>query len=230
MAIEGEQDLTGFHESIRTLRNSILLGSFDRQYRSLLVTSAAPGEGKTTTAANLATAHAEQGKRTLLIDGDLRRPSVHRNFNLPSVIGLSNVLLGEIPWREALVKVEGLEQLHILAAGPPSRRASDLIGRGLAELLEEASSDYDLVVLDAPPLLGFAEPLQMATAVDGVIVVARAGQTSRKAVASVLATLNRLRAKVVGLVLNEVHKELSDSYYYYGYYRSYYAAKEEVPS
>ncbi|HTB15118.1 MAG TPA: polysaccharide biosynthesis tyrosine autokinase [Bryobacteraceae bacterium] len=228
MAIEGERDLTGFHESIRTLRNSILLGSFDRQYRSLLITSAAPGEGKTTTAANLATAHAEQGKRTLLIDGDLRRPSVHRNFNLPSVVGLSNVLLGEIPWRDALVRVEGLEELHILAAGPPSRRASDLIGRGLAELLEEASSDYDLVVLDAPPLLGFAEPLQMATAVDGVIVVARAGQTSRKAVASVLATLNRLRARVVGLVLNEVHKELSDSYYYYGYYRSYYAPKEEA--
>jgi polysaccharide biosynthesis transport protein len=230
MAIEGERDLTGFHESIRTLRNSILLGSFDRQYRSLLVTSAAPGEGKTTTAANLATAHAEQGKRTLLIDGDLRRPSVHRNFNLPSVVGLSNVLLGEIRWRDAVVKVEGLENLHILAAGPPSRRASDLIGRGLAELLEEASSDYDLVVLDAPPLLGFAEPLQMATAVDGVIVVARAGQTSRKAVAMVLATLNRLRAKIVGLVLNEVHKELSDSYYYYGYYRSYYAPKEGVPS
>jgi succinoglycan biosynthesis transport protein ExoP len=230
MAIEGEQDLTGFHESIRSLRNSILLGSFDRQYRSLLVTSAAPGEGKTTTAANLATAHAEQGKRTLLIDGDLRRPSVHRNFNLPSVVGLSNVLLGEIPWRDAVIKVEGLEDLHILAAGPPSRRASDLIGRGLAVILEEASSDYNLVVLDAPPLLGFAEPLQMATAVDGVIVVARAGQTSRKAVASVLATLNRLRATVVGLVLNEVHKELSDSYYYYGYYRSYYAPKEEAPS
>jgi capsular exopolysaccharide synthesis family protein len=230
MAIEGEQDLTGFHESIRTLRNSILLASFDRQYRSLLVTSAAPGEGKTTTAANLATAHAEQGKRTLLIDGDLRRPSVHRNFSLPSVVGLSNVLLGEIPWRDALVKVEGLEQLHILPAGPPSRRASDLIGRGLAEILEEAASDYDLVLLDAPPLLGFAEPLQMATSVDGVIVVARAGQTTRKAVASVLATLNRLRAKVVGLVLNEVHKELSDSYYYYGSYRSYYASKEEVPT
>jgi succinoglycan biosynthesis transport protein ExoP len=230
VAIEGELDLTGFHESVRTLRNSILLGSFDRQYRSLLVTSAAPGDGKTTTAANLATAHAEQGKRTLLIDGDLRRPSVHRNFNLPSVVGLSNVLLGEIPWRDAVVKVEGLEDLHILAAGPPSRRASDLIGRGLSEVLEEASSEYDLVVIDAPPLLGFAEPLQMATAVDGVIVVARAGQTSRKAVASVLATLTRLRAKVVGLVLNQVHKELSDSYYYYGYYRAYYAPKEQVPS
>jgi capsular exopolysaccharide synthesis family protein len=217
-----ERELSGFGESVRTLRNSILLGSFDRQYRSLLVTSAMPGEGKTTTAAHLAAAHAEQGKRTLLIDGDLRRPSIHRNFNLPSVVGFSNALLGEIPWREAVLVVEGLPELHILPAGPPSRRASDLIGRGLTEVLEEASAEYDLIVLDAPPLLGFAEPLHMAAAVDGVVVVARAGQTSRKAVASVLATLNRLRAKVVGVVLNEVHKELSDSYYYYGYYRSYY--------
>ncbi len=227
-AAQHEQDLSGFGESVRTLRNSILLSSFDRRYRSLLVTSAAPGEGKTTTAANLAAAHAEQGQRTLLIDGDLRRPSVHRNFNLQSVVGLSNVLLGEIPWRDALIQVDGLPKLHILPAGPPSRRASDLVGRGLVELLEEASVDFDLVMLDAPPLLGFAEPLQMATAVDGVIVVARAGQTSRQAVATVLATLNRLRAKVVGLVLNEVHKELSDSYYYYGYYRSYYRPKEKA--
>jgi capsular exopolysaccharide synthesis family protein len=215
---------------VRTLRNSILLGSFDRQYRSLLVTSAAPGEGKTTTAANLAAAHAEQGKRTLLIDGDLRRPSVHRNFNLPSAVGLSNALLGEIPWRAAVIEAKGNPGLHILPAGPPSRRASDLIGRGLVELLAEASAEFDLVMLDAPPLLGFAEPLQMATAVDGVIVVARAGQTSRKAVATVLATLNRLRAHVVGVVLNEVHKELSDSYYYYGYYRSYYRPVEEEVS
>jgi len=223
-----EQDLSGFGESVRTLRNSILLGNFDRHYRSLLVTSAAPGDGKTTTAANLAAAHAEQGKRTLLIDGDLRRPSVHRNFNLPSVVGLSNALLGEISWREALVQTAALPHLYILPAGPPSRRASDLVGRGLAELLEEAASEYDLVILDAPPLLGFAEPLQMATAVDGVLVVARAGRTSRKAVASVLATLTRLRAKVVGLVLNEVHKELSDSYYYYGNYRSYYRPRAEA--
>ena len=217
-----EHEVSGFGESVRTLRNSILLANFDRRYRSLLVTSASPGEGKTTTAANLAVAHAEQGLRTLLIDGDLRRPSVHRNFNLPSVVGLSNALLGELNWKEALLHLEGLPELDILPAGPPSRRASDLVGRGLTEVLEEASSEYDLVILDAPPLLGFAEPLQMATAVDGVVVVAKAGQTSRKAVASVLATLNRLRAKVVGIVLNEVHKELSDSYYYYGYYRSYY--------
>jgi capsular exopolysaccharide synthesis family protein len=218
---------TGFGESVRTLRNSILLAHLDRRYRSLLVTSAAPGEGKTTTASNLAVAHAEQGQRTLLIDGDLRRPSVHRNFNLPGATGLANALLGEYHWRAAVIPVEGLPDLHVLPAGAPSRRAADLLGRGLMELIEEASADYDLVILDGPPLLGFAEPLQMATAVDGVLVIVRAGQTTRKAVASVLAILNRVRAKTVGLVLNEVHRELSDSYGYYGYYRSYYRAPQE---
>ena len=227
-AADAEADASGFSESVRTLRNSILLANFDHRYRSLMVTSAAPGEGKTTMAANLAAVHAGQGKRTLLIDGDLRRPSVHRNFNLPSLVGLFNVLIGELPWRDALLAVEEIPNLSVLAAGPPTRRASDLMGRGLSELIEEASAEFDLIVLDAPPLLGFAEPLQMATAVDGVVVVARAGQTSRKAVASVLTTLHRLRVKVIGLVLNEVHRDLSDSYYYYGYYRSYYHARPEA--
>lgn len=227
-AADTAPDLSGFNESIRTLRNSILLANFEHRYRSLMVTSAAPGEGKTTMAANLAAVHAGQGKRTLLIDGDLRRPSVHRNFNLPTVVGLFNVLMGEIPWREALLAVEEIPNLSILPAGPSTRRASDLVGRSLSELIEEASEEFDLVVLDAPPLLGFAEPLQMATAVDAVVIVARAGQTTRKAVGSVITLLTRLRVKVVGLVLNEVHKELSDSYYYYGYYRSYYHANPDA--
>jgi capsular exopolysaccharide synthesis family protein len=229
-APDAEPDTSGFQESVRTLRNSILLANFEHRYRSLMVTSASPGEGKTTTAANLAAVHAGQGKRTLLIDGDLRRPSVHRNFNLPSVVGLFNVLVGEIPWRDALLAVEEIPNLSILPAGPPTRRASDLMGRGVSELIEDAATEFDLIILDAPPLLGFAEPLHMATAVDGVIVVARAGQTSRKAVGSVLTMLHRLRVKVIGLVLNEVHKELSDSYYYYGYYRSYYHANPEAES
>jgi len=223
-----EHDPSGFRESVRTLRNSILLASLAQRYRSLLVTSAAPGEGKTTTAANLAAAHAEQGRRTLLIDGDLRRPSVHRSFNLPGIVGLANVLRGEFHWRAAVIPLESLPNLHVLPAGAPSRHSADLIGRGLMEMIEEAAADYDLVVVDAPPLLGFAEPLQMATAVDGVLVVARAGRTTRKAVAAVLATLNRVRANIIGLVLNEVHRELSDSYYYYDYYRSYYRDTEHV--
>jgi len=217
-----DRTVSSYDEAIRTLRNSILLADFDHRLRSVLITSAAPGEGKSTVAAHLAVSHAQQSHATLLIDADLRRPSMHKRFQVPCVLGLSSVLVAETPWRDALVKLEMLPELDILPAGPPSRRAADLIGKGLAALLEQATQQYDLVVLDAPPLLGFAEPLQMATAVDGVIVVTRAGQTNRKAVASVLATLQRLRANVVGLVLNEVHREISDTYYYYGYYGKYY--------
>jgi Mrp family chromosome partitioning ATPase len=154
----------------------------------------------------------------------MRRPSVHKRFNIQASRGLSNVLTAECPWRDVLVSPENTPELDILPAGPPSRRASDLVGRGLGEMLEEAAEEYDLIILDAPPLLGFAEPLQMATIVDGVVVVTRAGQTNRKAVASVIGTLRRLRANVVGVVLNEVHKEMSDSYYYYGHYSKYYQA------
>jgi succinoglycan biosynthesis transport protein ExoP len=222
-----EQALSNYEEAIRTLRNSILLTDFDRRLRSVLLTSASPSEGKSTVAAHLAATHASQHKRTLLIDGDLRRPSVHRLFQVPNTMGLSNVLMKEISWMDAVVTMDEPTGLHILPAGPSTRRASDLIGMGLAELIEEATREYDLVVLDAPPLLGFAEPLQMATAVDGVIVVARAGDTSRKALSSVITTLARLRANLVGVVLNEVHREVSAGYYYYyGHYSKYYGRKE----
>jgi capsular exopolysaccharide synthesis family protein len=224
-----EQALSNYEEAIRTLRNSILLTDFDRRLRSVLLTSASPSEGKSTVAAHLAATHASQHKRTLLIDGDLRRPSVHRLFQVPNTVGLSNVLMKELSWMEAVVIMDEPNGLHILPAGPSTRRASDLIGMGLAELIEEATREYDLVVLDAPPLLGFAEPLQMATAVDGVIVVARAGDTSRKALSSVITTLARLRANLVGVVLNEVHREVSAGYYYYyGHYSKYYGRKEDV--
>ncbi|MGH9662783.1 MAG: polysaccharide biosynthesis tyrosine autokinase, partial [Bryobacteraceae bacterium] len=219
---DGDGDATGYSEAIRTLRNSILLTDFDRRLRSLLITSASPGEGKSTIAVRLAMAHAEQNRRTLIIDGDLRRPSVHRKLGISATVGLSNVVLSETPWRDVLVNLESSPNLDIMTAGPVSRRASELLEKRLLEILEEATATYDLVIVDAPPLLGFAEPLYMATAVDGVVVVGRAGQTSRKAVGSVLNTLTRLRANVVGVVLNEVHKEMSDSYYYYGHYGKYY--------
>jgi capsular exopolysaccharide synthesis family protein len=220
---QADQSFTNFDEAIRTLRNSILLTDFDRRLRSLLMTSATPAEGKSTVAAHLALAHAEQGYRTLLIDGDLRRPSVHKFFEVPNNIGLSKVLLFEFPWRDALLRPRDNLELYVLPAGSSTRRAADLVGRGLPSLLDEVSQDFDLVILDAPPLLGFPEPLQMAAAVDGVIVVARAGQTSRSAVSTVLNTLARLRANVVGLVLNEVHREVSAGYYYYhGHYSKYY--------
>lgn len=220
--------MSSFSESVRTLRNNILLADFDRRLKTILVTSASPAEGKSTTAAHIALAHAEQGKKTLLIDADLRRPSVHRKFGFNPTAGLSSVLLREVEWRQILVKTEAVPDLDILPAGPPSRRAADLIGSGMQELLDDISQEYDLVIIDAPPLLGFAEPLQMSTCADGVIIVARAGETARKSIGSVVASLRRLNVNVIGLVLNEVKRDHSDSYYYYGYYGSYGDSKQRA--
>jgi capsular exopolysaccharide synthesis family protein len=223
----GHEPAEGFAESIRTLRNSILLADFDGHLKSILVTSACPSEGKSTTAAYLAISNAQQGKKTLLIDGDLRRPSQHRRFGLPAGTGLSSILLGEIAWRDVVLPIPGTDNLEIITAGPASRRAADQVGAGMTDLIDELSREYDLIILDSPPLLGFAEPLQMSTGVDGVLIVVRAGETNRKSLAAVISTLTRLRANVIGLVLNEVHKGTHDGYYYgyYGYAHKYYAAK-----
>lgn len=218
---KAERTTTGFEEAVRTLRNSILLGNFDRHLKSLMITSATPSEGKTTIAVHLAIAHAEQKHKTLLIDGDLRRPGVHRRLGMQPEAGLSSVLQNGMLWRDKLVKLVELPDLDVLVGGSSSRRAADLIGAGLPRILEEAAADYDLVVIDSPPILGFPEPLQMAAAVDGVVVVAKAGETNRNAVGSALNTLQRVRANIVGLVLNEVTRDVSDSYHYYGYYGYY---------
>jgi capsular exopolysaccharide synthesis family protein len=220
--------VTPFEEAVRSVRNAVLLTDFDRRLRSILLTSASPSEGKSTVAAHFALSNAEQSRRTLLIDGDMRRPSLHKLFQIPNSVGLSRVLDREIPWREVLIQPRPDLELYILPAGPATKRASSIVGQALPQLLEEAAEDFDLIILDAPPLLGFPEPLEMAAAVDGVIVVARAGQTDRSAVAAVLDTLNDLRANVLGLVLNEVRKETSSSYYYYDSYSKYYGKRRAM--
>jgi capsular exopolysaccharide synthesis family protein len=209
-----------FEEAVRTIRNTILLSDFEGRLRSIVLTSAAPSEGKTTIAAHLAIANADRGKKTLLVDGDLRRPSIHAKFGLTPETGLSNVLTGDRAWQDVVLPVEGRPNLTLLPAGPGSHRAADLIGPRLATLLDEFIKVYDLVILDSPPLLGFAECLQMATVADGVLIISLAGETRRKAVAEVISVLNRLRANIVGIVLNQVSQNTSaDGYSYYGYYR-----------
>ena len=212
-----------YEEAVRTLRDSILLPNADKRPRSLLLTSATPREGKTTTAVHLAVVHSQQKRRTLVIDCDLRRPGVYYHLGVSNDKGLSDVINDGANWRDLLLTPDGLPYMQVLPAGPPSRRAADGIGDMLRNILAEAIQEYDLVVCDAPPLLGFAESLQIAALVDGVVVVALAGQTDRTAVASVISNLKRLRANVIGLTLNEVRADMSERYYYYGYYGKYYS-------
>jgi succinoglycan biosynthesis transport protein ExoP len=218
----GAERMTGYNEAVRTLRNSIFLTDFDRRVRSLMLTSASPSEGKSTISAHLAVANAQRGMKTLLIDADLRRPSIHRHFSIPNIKGLSNFLNKEVDWKSLVVSSPETPYLDIITAGPSSRRAADLVGSELTDLLEAASAEYELVLLDTPPLLGFSEPMQMATAVDGVLVVALAGETNRKALGTAVKTLLRLRANLLGVVLNGVSPEASDGYYYHYYHSKYY--------
>lgn len=215
------QQVNSYEDAVLSLRNSILLSAFDHPIHSILVTSASPAEGKTTTAAHLAIAHAHQKRKTLLIDCDLRRPGIRRVFNMQNSVGLSHVLADESGWREQLSTQPGTPHLDILLAGTASRRHADLVGRYLPQILQEAGREYDLIVVDAPPILGFPEPLQLATAVDAVVLVALAGKTNRNAVATAISTLQRLRANMIGIVLNEVTRNTTVDYYAYGYYGRY---------
>jgi capsular exopolysaccharide synthesis family protein len=216
------RDSTGYEEAVRTLRNSILLSNLDHPLKSLMLSSASPSEGKTTIAVHLAIAHAQQKHKTLLIDGDLRRPGVHVKLGLNPSTGLASALMNGLCWRDKLIQPESIPGLYVLPAGPSSRRCADLIGASLKQILAQAEVEYDLVIVDAPPILGFPEPLQMSAAVDGVVMVAVAGETNRKAMEAALTTLRRVRANVLGLVLNEITSETSDGYYYHGYYGKYY--------
>lgn len=214
------QSVVAFQDAIRRLRSSILLsGNTTNRIKSLLVTSSVPGEGKSTVAVHLAVAHSQQMYRTLFIEGDMRRPSM--TLGKSKGRGLSNVVNNGADWRNEIQASPEFPMLDILATGPASRRAADRVGTVLRKILDEAEQEYDLVIVDSPPLLGFAEPLQMATLVDGVLILAWAGKTNRNALTSVVTHLRRVHANVVGVALNGMRPEMTDHYYYYGSQKEY---------
>jgi capsular exopolysaccharide synthesis family protein len=171
----------------------------------------------------LALANSQQKRKTLLIDADLRSPGVHARLGLDNQSGLRDVVTAGVDWRALLQQNENHPDLDILVAGKASLQATYRVGKVIEKILADAVTVYDLVIIDSPPLLGFVEPLQMAAVADGVIVLTLAGQTNRNAVRNALASLKRLNANVVGLVLNEVRQDMSERYYYYGYYGKHYS-------
>jgi capsular exopolysaccharide synthesis family protein len=204
-----------YEEAIRMLRNAITLASMNHSLGTLLVTSGGAGEGKSTTAGHLAVACAQAGKKVLLIDADLRRPSLHKQFGITRQIGLADVLAHRISPVDVIVEVS-IPGLFVMPAGPSTLNAADLISSGFAGLLNQVSRNFDLVIVDAPPLLGLSETHELATMVDGVVVIAKAESTSAKALAETLTALSRSRANVLGVVMNQVkYSSLKGFGYYY---------------
>lgn len=223
--VSADRSAAQFEEAIRTLHAALLLHA-GSPLKSVMITSVAPSEGKTTVAVQLAIAHAQQNNKTLLIDCDLRRPGVHTKFGVRPESGLAAALGNGLVWRDKLVRIENIPNLTVLPAGPSTQGCDALIGASLKHILAAAEPEYDLIVIDSPPLFGLSEPLQMAAAVSGVIVVTVAGATDRHAASQALASLRRLRVNLLGLILNEVSPATTGGYYddrynrrFYRYYR-----------
>ena len=212
-------------ESYRSLRTAIQFSTSDGAPRSLLITSARPGEGKSTIAAALAFNFGQLGMRVLLLDADLRNPSVHQIMNLENNIGLSGYLSGAHSAfgdpASGIVKQTSFPNLSAVTCGPlPPNPAELLAGPRLGVLLTEAAESFDAVVIDAPPIMGLADVPILSTVVEGTVLVVECGKTRRKLVRDALKRLHFARARVVGCVLNKYHaKHAAYNYGYYGYGR-----------
>ncbi len=217
-----------FMEALGMLRTSVLLAGPSHDMKMVLVASAAPSEGKSTVASGLALALANQlqnGSRVLLIDSDLRRPTVHSIFGVSNRLGLSSVLEGQSTLADAIVPSGAVSNLMVLPAGPIPAFSSELLTMHMGKLLESVRQEFQYAVIDSAPLLICADATILSTMTDGVLVVARAGETPRDAVAAALRQLRRVRANILGLVLNQVR--LPDTPGYGGYYSRYYYHKKE---
>jgi len=207
-------------EAFAGLRTSVLLSAADRPPRTLLVTSAQPGEGKTTVSTNLAISLAQLGQRVLLIDGDMRRPSVHLAFGLGRQQGLSGYLSGRVEWMD-VVQPTGVPGLDALVCGPvPPNPAELLSGARMPALLQEAARQYHVVIVDSPPVLNVSDSRVLATQVEGVVLVVKAGTTPRELAQRALAGIESVGGHVLGVVLNQLDARTADAYAY-SYYHYY---------
>jgi capsular exopolysaccharide synthesis family protein len=205
-------------ESYRSIRTALLYSTPGQTCRSILVTSARPGEGKTLNAVNLALAFAQAGHRTLLIDADLRRPRIHRVFGLDNARGLTTALVEGRAARELAVS-GGYELLSVLTTGPIPPNPSEILGSGrMGELLRGACADWDRVVIDSPPIGAVTDAAVLAPRVDAVVQVVRAGETRWQDAEHARRQILAVGARHLGAILNGVRPSRHgyDGYYYEG--------------
>lgn len=216
-------------EAYRVLRTNLQFSSLDKPLRTLMVTSPGPGEGKSTTVANLALVIAQAGSRVLLVDADLRRPNIHKLFQLPNSTGLTTALLQIGDHVVDFIQDTGQGHLHVLTTGPIPPNPAELVGSArMHELIELLQDRYDFVLIDSPPVLAVADAAILSNQVDGTLLVASAGETRFDMLARALERLESVGTRPLGIVLNKLTARSSGQYYYYYYYyASRYNASDE---
>ncbi|MBN2028715.1 polysaccharide biosynthesis tyrosine autokinase [bacterium] len=207
-------------EAYRTLRTNIQYTKIDRPIRTVLVTSSNPGEGKSTSVANIAITFAQMGAKTLLVDTDLRRPVLHAIFNHPRTEGLTNVLVGNIDLNKG-IRPTHIDNLSLLCSGTLPPNPSELLASDAMEkLLEKASAQFDILLFDSPPVIAVTDAAVLATKLDGVVLVIKSGETNKDAILRSRVLLENVNAKIFGILVNGVNIDnmYGSTYYYYQYY------------
>lgn len=203
-------------EQYRTIRTNIQFSLVDQELKTLMITSVGPGEGKSTTSANLAVVFAQQGKNVLFVDADLRKPTVHYTFSLLNTVGLSSVITKQFTLEEA-IEESGVENLSVLSSGPiPPNPAEMLSSHAMDEFLEEARESFDLIIFDTPPILAVTDAQVLANKCDGSILVIASEKTERDMAIKGKEMLQAAKGKMLGVVLNNKKQKESSYYYYYG--------------
>ena len=203
-------------EQYRTIRTNIEYSSVEGEIHSIVVTSAGPEEGKSTTVANLAVVFAQQGKKVLLIDADLRKPTIQYTFQVDNKYGLTNILMKQRTLAESIQHTDD-DQLYILTCGPIPPNPAEILGsKTMEELLKEANEKFDIVLFDAPPVLAVTDAQILANKCDGTILVVASEKTENEQAIKAKELLESARGKLLGVVLNNKKQRNSDYYYYYG--------------
>lgn len=202
-------------ESYRTLRTNIQYSSFDKEYKVIMVTSSEPTEGKSTTAGNLALCLAQGEKKVILVDCDLRKPSLHKKFKISNIVGLSDVMIGKEELVTAMHRYNN--NLVILTSGKiPPNPSEMLSSKAMTTLLDTLKQNFDYIILDTPPVQAVTDSQILATKADGTILVVRAERTKKDSVQSAINLLKKVNADIIGTVLNGLDNSRNKYYYYYG--------------
>ena len=205
-------------EAFRSLRANLQFASIDVPVHSLLVTSASPEDGKTTIAANLGSVIAQSGREVVVVDTDLRRPKIHKMFQLSNRLGLTNQFIQTQDLFDGTIKNTEIANLHVITSGNLPPNPSELLGSGrMTEILHQLSGQFNTIILDTPPMLAVSDALVLAPLVDGVLLVVKPTVTKRVALKRVIEQVQQVKANLLGVVLNDVKVSHSRYYYYRGY-------------